>query len=324
MIRINLQPASETVHPKRRIAVAVFVLILLLGSLSRATPFIATGTLATTTDFPAAVSLTMSAPASAGADGWDGSCTGFLVAPKLILTAAHCFENNSNVRAITNAPDIHNTKGSYNFKIGKSGSHPDYVIPSDNMTPKERAAAIRIDIGYVTLREEVPAAVIAPLPVFVTYDSPTMLSLQDLTATLVGYGATEWRSDGNYSFAKYGVKHFGDKLVTNVQLGYILMAGEKNGSLPGDSGGPIVAEIGGMPTAIALNQGMAPGKATVPDTDKAGVVKLDRKGKPKTKETVTYGDSIGTMLTRDNLCWVVNDSKIEIPGLDCTPAGAPK
>jgi hypothetical protein len=163
----------------------------------------------------------------------------------------------------------------------------------------------------------VEAAEITPYPVYVSSDSPSMMRLDHLDTKFVGYGAENWESSGDYSHAKFGVKHIGQKTVSSVELGFFWMEGEETGALPGDSGGPIFAEIDGETKVIGLNHAMTSGTKIVPVLDRHGQPKIDRKGNPKTEEVTIYGSTIGTMLTRDNLCWVVQDSKVEIPGVDC-------
>jgi hypothetical protein len=160
--------------------------------------------------------------------------------------------------------------------------------------------------------------------VYVTFDNPSMERLKGLAATLIGYGPTRWEASGDYSHSPMGVEHIGEKPVTEVELGYVRLAGEQGGALPGDSGGPILAPIDGVTKVVALNQGMAPGEVEVAKTDRNGDVKKDRHGRVKTRKVTVYGDTIGTMLTRSNLCWVEKDTGIEIPGVDCSAPATEK
>ena len=94
------------------------------------------------------------------------------------------------------------------------------------------------------------------------------------------------------------------------------MAGEKNGILPGDSGGPELVLIDGALKAVALNHGMEALEVINTHVVKRG----SDKGQFITTSTFNpskYGNSIGTILTEENICWVVGDSGPEIPGVIC-------
>jgi len=318
MIKINLHARAKDEPQKWIFTLTLFLVALLVGTLSQAREaFIHDGEIAGPDEYPAVFSIKMSSR-GIGADGYEGSCTGFLVHPKLLLTAAHCLQGHSDIDALTNAVDANSGRDARKFKSAEVGSNPDFVLPSRDRTDEQNAASAANDIGYIVLKEEVTD--ITPALVYPESNIPSMNKLFNLDAVLVGYGAEKWVPGGNFENAKVGVKHVGKKPVSGVNVGYITLDGEKGASLPGDSGGPIFAVVDGVTKVIALNHALSPTTKTVPKM-KNGQVKTDGKGKPETKQIrlSDFGTTVGTMMTKKNLCWVVAQSGIAIPGVDCTP-----
>ncbi len=314
MVRINLRSPNPSKRSPWIFRASLLLSALLLGHLSGAHEMIIGGEIAKVAEFPGVVLLKMSESGGVGAMGWEGSCTGFLVHPKLILTAAHCLQGHTHIDSISNGVKG-SGKDSAKFREDEINSRPDFVLPSSDRTDAQRKEAASKDIGYVVLREEIPADVIAPIEIYVTSDSPSMNRLANLDATLVGYGATRWEKSGNYEGASTGTKKIGHKKITDFENGFIRLAGAEGGALPGDSGGPILATIDGKLKVVALNHGMTPEQKQ--KTDKHGNPKFDKKGAPIMELTGNYGATIGTMLTKDNLCWVERTAKIDLPGVEC-------
>ncbi len=323
MIRINLHPTGlsprSAKSTKWTLTAAAFLILLLVGSLSRAHETIIGGDEAKPGEYPAVVSLRASSSTAdpMGTVFMEG-CSGFLVHPKLILTAAHCLVDRSNIEWITNRLKVSGGPGR-TFREDHFASFPGYVVPSKDRTTSENLHSVGTDIGYIRLRDEVPTTEIVPLPLYTTeVDVTTSEKLLNLAATIVGYGPTKFEPTGVYPDPKDSMKHIGHKTIGEANSLSLRLPGDVGGGLPGDSGGPILAEIDGQLRVVAIDESYIPGKKTVPILDRSGKPKTDRHGNPKTEEVDAYVATLGTPLTHANLCWVVKDSGIAIPGIDCT------
>lgn len=245
----------------------------------------------------------------------EGACTAFLVAPKLLLTAAHCLKSIESLKLVANGTDLNygKTQGERLSPI-KFGPHPVYTTVYPGMSTSERNRNAANDIGYIALKD--PTA-ITPLPIYMTTNEASMRALYRLEATLVGYGAIKFRGmNADYAGSEKLVKHMGRNTITRIQPGFLWMDGEKNGALPGDSGGPEMAVINGTVKVFGINHGMqgktVETKRVIKRGPHKGEIEIKTSSNPK-----EYGFTIGTMLTQSNLCWVIKDSGQKIPGIQC-------
>ncbi len=222
-------------------------------------------------------------------------CTSFLVTPNLLLTAAHCLQNTSSISLIANGSNLNIRQKGLEVESDHFESHPKFELPTNGMSQLDRQKNVANDIGYILLRQ--PVVGITPLPVYVSKDAPSKMLLNHAEVTLVGYGASRFIGiHGDYSNQNLLIKKQGKKEISSVLSNYILLSGEAYGALPGDSGGPEMVNINGITQVAAINHGMQ------------GLAGNDRE----------YGSTIGTLLTPENLCWVVSSSKVQIPGVDCS------
>lgn len=312
LMKINLGKEKSSTPRRASLLAVLFLFTLLLGTLSKAEMLIDGEEVNAEDHLPV---FGMRVTIRSGDSTRDGQCTAFLVAPRLLLTAAHCLQSVSSIGILANGSDLnsHKTRGTQVSPV-KFAAHPEFVLPFSGMPARDRWESTATDIGYITLKDPAP---MAPLSVHVTKDFDSIEVLKLLEVTLVGYGATKFHgTDGDYSLDRMLVKHMGKKIITTAGGYSVELDGEKNGALPGDSGGPEIAVLDGIGKVVALNHCMLP-KVTIAQ-------RVIRHGKNK-GQTVTqrvtdptqYGATIGTLLTPSNLCWVMKDSGQEIPGVEC-------
>ncbi len=232
----------------------------------------------------------------------DDACTAFLVHARVLLTTAHCLQGSISIDGLANGTDIRRNKTrGYAPKVGRFAPNPSFTPPLSASTQDEKRSAAANDIGYIVLKED--ASDIAPLPVYVSDDGSSIDALNGVDTKLIGYGLDRWSQvrdgleAGTLEGLRSGVKKIGRKQVTSVDaIGFLKMGGQAFGSLPGDSGGPVLSTVNGHETVVALNHGMNLTRGS------GGIV---------------YDSTIATLLTKKNLCWVEANSGIHFTHLDC-------
>jgi secreted trypsin-like serine protease len=146
-------------------------------------------------------------------DKFDGEtypyCTGTLISPKVLLTAAHCYPETSRYFGVTF--DAEYTASSPLYR-GTFHEHP------------------TLDIAVVKFNQDIPGIEPAQLPTI----GKLANSAKGDRFTAVGYGATSGSSD-DYGVRRYAVSTF--KSVNNTYLRLSQHRGS-GGTCYGDSGGP--------------------------------------------------------------------------------------
>lgn len=154
-------------------------------------------------------------------------CTGTLVAPDLILTAAHCFEAESNVPVQIVFGD---SLMSGNVISSDSwGSHPDFCIPSD--TCKEDLhdfAWVRLDVPIDGIEP------IVPITSQVEFDEVMVPGAELL---FVGFGRDESGTIGIKRQVSASLTSF------NTSGREFRAGGDGNDTCLGDSGGPALVQL---------------------------------------------------------------------------------
>ena len=168
-----------------------------------------------------------------------GLCTGTLIAPEWVLTAAHCIQG------------LAQTSVKVHFRTVDVFRNPGVVIQSAALYPKPGFSQSNLgqyDIGLVKLQR--PVTDITPLPVNLYPDKAPV----GIKVTMVGYGATAVGGGGDIGTA-YVVEQtsvacpsfFG----TDVNLLCFSQSSGK-GKCQGDSGGPSFAMIDGRMTQVGV------------------------------------------------------------------------
>jgi len=174
------------------------------------------------TDAPGTVAMTEAELASIGhlkigdPAGYT-NCTGALVAPKVVLTGAHCLDD-PNTTYIT-------------FDSGPDYKAPDQQFPavSWHMHPEYPGNSSKYDIGVVLLQDDAEVAGLTPIPL-----NRVVQSLVGQAVQAVGYGRTNPQVSGN-SLRKWTTLQVTDEDALRYQA-----TGTSSGMCIGDSGGPLL------------------------------------------------------------------------------------
>ncbi len=179
------------------------------------------GVPAATSDYPSTVAVTD--------PSGDPFCSGTLVAPTVVVTAAHCIKsgNPSNVRVVHGHAVPSQAPASERRMVSSAVPHPDYApfAPTDayGLGPLH-------DIGVLVLEEAIPNAVVAPiLPI----DSVDAILTPNRPMHIVGFGINDTQTQASGELYKALTPHI--RHVPTELLGG--RPGEPDACF-GDSGGP--------------------------------------------------------------------------------------
>jgi MYXO-CTERM domain-containing protein len=155
-------------------------------------------------------------------------CSGTLITPTVVLTAAHCVPQNigTDIKVFF-GPDT-DEEGTF-VKATETWAHPGW---SDN--------SLYFDVGLVRLAEPGP---VEPMPwhesgdIFVEYEP----------VRIVGFGITGEDQGGG------GLKREGSAVIDEFDAHVLTLAGSPSGTCSGDSGGATIMDIEGQDTLVGVH-----------------------------------------------------------------------
>jgi hypothetical protein len=155
------------------------------------------------------------------------TCTGTLVAPRVVLTAAHCVENTDapQVLSVVFASETARALGRERVRAVAGRLHPDW-----------RAGAH--DLGVLILAEDAP---VPPVPL---RGAPLPADVVGRTTRVVGFGLDD---EG-----RTGLRRSGTARVTAVDPGAFSIELAPAMSCGGDSGGPSFLEVDGTEHLVGV------------------------------------------------------------------------
>ncbi|MCW3845217.1 trypsin-like serine protease [Micromonospora yasonensis] len=217
-----------------------------------ATPRIVGGTTVSASQYPWIVGVVTYLDGNAGI-GW---CTGTVIAPNKVLTAAHCTADGAGTtRVIAGHDQLLDASGNiipnvgYVAEVGSTWTHQGWNIAAQYA---KTASTILDDVSVLTLKANLPSAY-TPVPLAGQGEAAYTAGVD--TADIVGYGVTDSNTDpGDTRLRKASVPIQSDTDCAadanaagiGYDAGRMLCAGNGTPSAPsadtcgGDSGGPLL------------------------------------------------------------------------------------
>lgn len=229
------------------------------------------GNASAVSDFPSAGVMLVTESDESG-DGGGMACTGTLIAPDVVLTAAHCLVDQAYIRQ--EYPGL-TVRSYFSFELDvsqfgvanldlppgaqeivKQVGHPQYGgdgDPSgDGDDGAEPPAGLGNDRDIALLFLKAPVAGGQPVALIRKEDRPLIRA--GAAVQIAGYGQRERKADSNQA----GTKFHGDTFIREVNEGEMQVGGLADtadrgpSKCYGDSGGPTYMDVGGVRRVIGV------------------------------------------------------------------------
>lgn len=157
------------------------------------------------------------------------TCTGTLIAPRVVLTAAHCVENAdaAQVLSVVFTSDVSRALPAERVRVVDGRSHPAWV-PGRG----------RDDIGALILAED------APVPPMAFGGAALPVDVVGQAVRVVGFGIDDQGQTGS--------RRSGTAQVTGVEAGTFSAVAAPGMSCGGDSGGPVFLDVNGTERLVGV------------------------------------------------------------------------